>query len=181
MSSLLAQVILEAGQLDKKKFLAKYPHPFLITELIKLPQVSKQLAAAAVVATDSMIQGNQRMVATKPSGLALKSRTDSFLIFPVVKSDRNMWEERVFVGRAPNNDIVIEDSSVSKAHAYFVLKGARAQIVALQTLNPTKLGTQVLVPQGTGTPVPDGTTIEFGAVGCRYYEAASLQALLTAK
>lgn len=181
MSSLLAQLLVESTQLDKKKFLAKYPHPWLITELIKLPQVSKQLPGGAVLATDSMIQGNQRMMATKPSGLALKSRTDSFLIFPVVKSDRNMWEERVFVGRAPNNDIVIDDASVSKAHAYFVVKGARAQLVALQTLNPTKLGPQVLVPQGTGTPVPDASTIEFGAVGCRYYEAAALQALLTGK
>jgi hypothetical protein len=181
VSSLLSQLLSEAGLLDKKKFLAKYPHPWLISELIKLPQLTKAAPDPRVLTTDSMIQGNQRMMATKPSATALKTRTDSFLIFPIVKSDRNMWEDRVFVGRAANNDVVLEDPSVSKAHAYFILKGAHAQLVALQTLNATKIGTSALNPQGTSTPVPDGVALEFGGVGCRFFESASLHALLTGK
>jgi hypothetical protein len=177
----LAPVLLEAGLIDKKKFVGKYPHPWLLCEVTKLPQLAMRGAEPRALATESMTHGAQRMVATKPSTLALKNRTDSFLLIPIIKTDRNAWAERIFVGRASNNDIVLEDPSVSKAHAYFVVKGSRAQLIAMPALNSTKMNGAVLPPQASGVAVPDGAVIEFGLAGVRYLESASLYAVLTGK
>jgi hypothetical protein len=183
LSSTLALRLAEARSLDKKKFAAKYPHPWLLSELVKLPSLAPPGSSELrPYTTDSMSQGARRMLATKPSPLALQNRTESFVLLPVIKSDRNMWEERILIGRAANNDIVLDDPSVSKAHAYFVAQQKqRYKLVALPSMNPTKINGELLPPHGDGAEVPEGATLELGLVACKYLDSVVLYTLLTAR
>jgi len=48
----------------------------------------------------------------------LKAR-DEARVLPIRKADRNSFAHMITVGRAANNDVVVEHTAVSKFHAYF--------------------------------------------------------------
>ena len=178
MSNPLSVLLTEARQLSKRQFLAKYPHPWLLSELIKALQAPA--SRGANISTETMAQGSMRMLPTKPSALALQARPQSFQLLAVVKTDRNMWDERILIGRGDKNDLILHDASVSIEHAYFSKKGSHLQLISFPSLNPTKLNGTVLKPHGTGVVIPDGAALEFGLSGLRFVESASLYGFLTA-
>lgn len=52
------------------------------------------------------------------------------LVIPVQKSDRNPFADSITIGRARNNDLVIEHAQVSKVHAYAMfIAGDRTSIM----------------------------------------------------
>ncbi len=52
-------------------------------------------------------------------GVKLSTDSKRYRVFSMVKAARNPWVERISVGRARNNDIVLPHKSVSKLHAHF--------------------------------------------------------------
>src|ERR1700712_5742502 len=165
MSDMISLLLNEAKQLSKRQFLAKYSHPWLLSELIKSIQAPSSRSNGLSTSTDTMTQATMRLLASKPSALALQTRPHNFLLWALTKSDRNLWDERIIVGRGDSNDIIFDDASVSKAHAYFSRKGSHYQLIASPSLNPTKINGVVLKPHGDGMIIADGAALEFGLAG----------------
>ncbi|MDQ3266624.1 MAG: FHA domain-containing protein [Myxococcota bacterium] len=84
-------------------------------------------------------------------------------------SDQNAFAFGITVGRTRNNDIVVEDNSVSRFHAYFVsdLRTGTWTLVDAESSNGTLLEEVALQPR-TPTPVPDRSRVKFGSVSARF-------------
>lgn len=102
---------------------------------------------------------------------------ESFVI-PVRKTDGNPFPF-VSVGRARNNDVCLEDRSVSKVHAYFIQPGHDSELWSLKdakSLNGTTLmlgsGPQRLTEKPT--PIEHGAEMRFGVVRCLFTDHETL-------
>src|SRR5215471_11717926 len=106
-------------RMTRAEFEAKYAHFWLIREL---DSDESSPSAFNTVAWDSKrtISAGKKMLESGP-GMAARMRHDPsrFAFYPLTKSGANPWAERILVGRASNNDIVLRHESVSKLHAYF--------------------------------------------------------------
>ncbi len=71
------------------------------------------------------------------------------------------FPDKITMGRAGNNDIVIVDPGVSKLQAYFIAKGADFLLADAGSRNGTTLDL-VPLPAMTPTPVRGGQVIRFG-------------------
>jgi hypothetical protein len=181
VSDLLAQLLEEATTLAKSQFTARYPHSFLLCETNTVvptaPTRLELISPATAVAAPTF----KKPAAAQPSREVIIGRPNGFAALAIVKSDRNPWADRILVGRAKNNDIVLFNQSVSKVHACFTKNGARHQLSAYQTLNPTMLGGLALMPNAPAVDLSDGADIQFGTVSCRYFEPASFYRLLAGR
>src|SRR5262245_31244443 len=126
MAEELSTVLKEAKALRQAQFLAKYPHPWLLTETIRTVHLLGLRTGSAQ--TEVMQAGKPAMMATKPNALALQTRPQDFRLFSICKTEKSVGDKRILLGRAEHNDIVIHDRSVSKQHAYFVTHGAEYRI-----------------------------------------------------
>jgi len=74
-------------------------------------------------------------------------------------------KEQVSVGRGPDNDVVIDDVSMSGSHALVRNVDGEWQLQDLESTN----GTFVNGDQISETALPDGAQLMFGSVGARYH------------
>ncbi len=79
-----------------------------------------------------------------------------------VRKKQEVFESKITVGRATNNDIVIADATISKLHAWFVIDGDRLLLVDAGSRNGTHLGDTRLAAK-TPTPAKVGERIRFGS------------------
>ncbi len=100
------------------------------------------------------------------------------VVIPVRKTDGNPFPF-VSVGRARNNDVCLEDRSVSKVHAYFIQPTQASKFWGLKdakSLNGTTLmlgsGPQRLTAEPTS--VEHGAEIRFGVVRCLFTDHETL-------
>jgi len=173
-------VLEESAILTKAQFASKYPHSWLLCEAHKPPSAVPrrlEIASPATVMAAPIHKPSEDPL----SHAAIRSQPDRFLLFALVKTDRNPWADRILVGRAKNNDVVLNNQSVSKVHACFAKNGARMQLSAYETLNPTLLNGAPVTPNGPAIPVNDGADVKFGTVQCRYLETGSLHTLLSGR
>jgi hypothetical protein len=49
----------------------------------------------------------------------LSAGAERYRVFALIKQASNPWPERISIGRARNNDVVLPDNSVSKLHAHY--------------------------------------------------------------
>jgi pSer/pThr/pTyr-binding forkhead associated (FHA) protein len=109
--------------------------------------------------------------------MASRLRSDShrFCLCPVVKRGVNPWADRVLVGRAANNDIVLRDESISKVHAYFERgPGGGWQVHDARSANGTRVDGEAVAPGGASPPVRSGTVVVFGSVACEIISSGEL-------
>jgi hypothetical protein len=112
------------------------------------------------------------------SGLTLSKEADRLRVFPLTKSVDNPWQERVSVGRARNNDIVLPHKSVSKLHAHFVTtQEGRVAIVDAGSRNGTRLNDEKLASGKRAFP-KNGDNVTFGAVAMTFIDADALYDLV---
>jgi FHA domain len=82
---------------------------------------------------------------------------------PLTKSDRNPYDNFIFVGRASTCDVIFRDASVSKSHAVFERDDARVwRLRDNGSHNGTWVDGRRLAPK-TRVPVASGHAIVFGA------------------
>jgi hypothetical protein len=79
----------------------------------------------------------------------------------VTKSLRNPFADMVTVGRAPNNDLCLPRSSVSKMHAYFRRSSSGWTVTDQKSTNGTVVGDETLERGGTA-PLVNGDRVAFG-------------------
>jgi hypothetical protein len=84
-------------------------------------------------------------------------------VIPVKKRDWSSPEHMIFLGRSPNNDVVILNTMVSKLHAYFCqVPGDRVyQVVDMGSTNGTFVNGERLVPSVKKT-IRDADEVAFG-------------------
>ncbi|MHC5037302.1 MAG: FHA domain-containing protein [Planctomycetota bacterium] len=98
------------GEMQKEAFLEKFKEPFLMIELSlsdENPDAFHTLDGTSKPERPTQPISKRAQIPAHP------------IVAQVTKSDRNSFHNMVTVGRATNNDIIIQHASVSKFHAYF--------------------------------------------------------------
>lgn len=96
---------------------------------------------------------------------------------PVTKSNRNPFTQMVTVGRTPNNDLVLKDSTVSKFHAYLTRRGGAWWVHDQSSTNGTFVSRQRI--DAKGAALADGTRVAFGhRLSFRFFTPEGLHEML---
>ncbi len=80
------------------------------------------------------------------------------------KVTHELTEEKITIGRAPDNLIQIDDPSVSGRHAQLIFEGERYELKDLDSTNGTRVNGQVV----TQVFLRVGDRVRFGKVEARY-------------
>jgi hypothetical protein len=100
------------------------------------------------------------------------------VVFPVIKTRENAFGRGITVGRTGNNDVVLEDGTVSRFHAWFQREGHGGYLL---TDAGSKNGTFVegvrLLPR-RACAVNDGARVRFGQVEVTFYLASGFTKVL---
>jgi hypothetical protein len=120
-------------------------------------------------------------------GVRLRLEPGRYGIYPLTKSGANPWRDRITVGRATNNDVVLRPGSVSKLHAYFQTNappgpdGRSAPKAWLlydcKSANGTRIeaaGQTKSLTSGTPEEIVSGAILYFGAVMCEFIDSGPL-------
>ena len=121
---------------------------------------------------------------TPLTGTCVKQRTNSVRlerttkVYPLVKSDRNPFKHMLTIGRAANNDIIIDSPAVSKVHAYLAVAADGSHSIADQrSKNGTRVEGRRLFERET-LPLVDGARIQLAeGVVLAYYRLSTLERL----
>ena len=99
----------------------------------------------------------------------------------VEKTKDNAFQRRVTIGRTSNNDIVLEDASVSRFHAWLESdeKGGWS-IVDAGSRNGTWVGPKKLTPKN-GAGLANGTKVRVGTIELTFLTAPGFAKLLKEK
>ncbi|MCE9673514.1 FHA domain-containing protein [Myxococcus stipitatus] len=104
------------------------------------------------------------------------------VVFSVVKSRTNAFGRGITVGRTGNNDVVLDDGSVSRFHAWFARDEARSGILLTDagSKNGSFLGGVRLTPR---KPVllEDGARLRFGQVELAFHTPSGFVRMLAAR
>lgn len=126
------------------------------------------------------------LFSTRAGQMAKRPRRGAPMFFFVQKSVKNAFADEVTLGRTANNDISVEDNSVSRFHAYFARtkKGASWSLVDAKSTAGTFLAGKQLEPR-TPMPVSSGVRLRVGDVELQFLDPAGfwryLQKLIRAK
>jgi hypothetical protein len=113
---------------------------------------------------------------TLPYGKELPPETD-LDVYPLAKKAGASFADRITIGRTLNNDIVINDSSVSRLHAY-IRRDASGWVVAdAGSKNGSWLRGERLEARRE-KPLPSRAMLRIGEVELTFYTAADLFAAL---
>lgn len=136
----------EYSQLSESDFLARVQHPHVLIT---------QTAAAR----DS---GFMTVKFTKESVSESAERRGT-TILPVQKREgANAFGMMITMGRAPNNDLVIEHQKVSKFHAYFRQVGSEWRVCDANSRNGTAVGESTVEPGQDGLEIRSGQRVKLG-------------------
>lgn len=116
-----------------------------------------------------------RLQPDKNAGAALERQAlHRYTVVTLQPQEGHAWGNRISVGRASNNDIILTDNSVSKLHAYFsVEEDGTITLRDMESRNGTTVGGEQL-PTGGRRPVSSGDEISFGAISCTLLSSADL-------
>ena len=160
---------LAAHAVSRDEFVRRCPYPFLLAlsgadahatpaRTMKLPDAA-QLASAMLAERRRLAQQLGRVV------LAIKKR-------------QTAYPNMITLGRAPNNDVVIQDGLVSKFHAWFRAGDGSVAIADAGSANGTRVNDVLLVANGEPKPLAPGDKITFGVLAFRFVDAAGAWAAL---
>ena len=139
-----------------EQFLTMYPHAVLLEKYLA---PSSRIKVVTLETVSGL--GSSKILSQKAN-----SKDKAILltrVIPVTKSEANSAERMYFVGRAPNNDIVLPNKMVSKLHAYLCqVPGSQAyQIVDMNSTNGTFINGRQLLPS-LKQRLEDADTLSFG-------------------
>jgi hypothetical protein len=100
------------------------------------------------------------------------------LVFSVLKHQENAFGRGITVGRTGNNDVVLDDGTVSRFHGWFQRDSHGSYTLTdAGSKNGTFLGGARLVAR-RATPVTDGTRLRFGQVEVTFFLPAGFLKML---
>ena len=113
---------------------------------------------------------------TLPYGKELPAETD-LEVYPLAKKTNASFQDKITLGRTLNNDVVVNDTSVSRLHAYIRREGNGWIIADAGSKNGSWLKGARLEPRRE-VPIPSKAVIKLGEVELTFYTAADLFAAL---
>jgi hypothetical protein len=161
---------LAARAASRDEFVRRCPHHFLLalsgaTEQQTRPMRTMRLPSAEMLA--SAMLAERRRLAQQLGRLVL-----------AVRKTQSSYPNMITVGRATNNDVVIQDGLVSKFHAWFRLSDGNAALADAGSANGTRVNDTPLVANAEPTPLVSGDKITFGVIAFRFVDAAGAWAAL---
>lgn len=100
------------------------------------------------------------------------------IVFPVVKNQENAFGRGITVGRTGNNDVVLDDGTVSRFHAWFQREtNGRFILTDAGSKNGSFVGGVRLTPRRP-SQIADGTRLRFGQVEVTFYLASGFTKVL---
>ena len=158
----LEQFAEQTRDLDREAFLARHLTPFLLVRSL-----------GSVVETPGYETFHDGGLT---DGSDYRASWKHTLTVPLAKSGRNTFAQMVTVGRASNNDIVLNDPAISKFHAYFGIDPT-SDAVSVRDAGST-YGTLIegaRVSDREPAPVGDGDIIVFAdKIRATFVTAATL-------
>jgi hypothetical protein len=156
--SRLYEYVLPVRRSTRAQFVAAHAQPFL---LLCEEKTETKKSWTFKTQTVSAISANVARLA-RQEDLKLSPELARYLVFPIAKGDNNPWPERVSLGRARNNDVVLGDTSVSKLHAHFKV-GRKNEVFVSDagSRNGTRVNGKAIDP-GEPVKVRVGDAITFG-------------------
>jgi hypothetical protein len=113
---------------------------------------------------------------TLPYGKELPAETD-LEVYPLAKKTGASFQDKITLGRTLNNDVVVNDTSVSRLHAYIRREGNGWIIADAGSKNGSWLRGTRLEPRRE-IPIPSHAVIKLGEVELTFYTATDLFAAL---
>lgn len=156
MSSLF-EITAAVRKHTREEFLKQYPSPVL---LVQTDQMNRERSFKT-----NTISGATADLARAMATGAVKLSPDvsKYEVLPVTKSKNSPWAGRISIGRARNNDIVIEDASVSKMHAHLIEESGSFKIADASSHNGTVVNGHKL--EGTASAeLKSKDAVVFGAI-----------------
>ena len=162
----LSDLAKELDDIGEEAFSRKYPHPFLV--LLNAPENASNYIDPGTIETLNGSKDDKDR-AEDPISLAIGLK----------KAGRNMYESRVTVGRARNNDIVIRSPKVSKLHAAFdrAEDGKSFEMIDMGSVNGTRINA-VRLDAKQAVPLSSGDKIAFWRYEFEYMILDSFMVLL---
>ena len=100
------------------------------------------------------------------------------MVFPVIKNQENAFGRGITVGRTGNNDVVLDDGTVSRFHAWFQREADGGYLLTdAGSKNGSFVSGMRLVPR-RATALADGTRLRFGQVEVTFYLASGFTKVL---
>jgi hypothetical protein len=134
---------------------ASHPHLWLLRPLSVGERAAASFTTVAVLPRS----------ASAPPGIAsacalLYADPRSLAVHPVLKVQGIAWSDRLLIGRAGNNDIVIRDDGISKLHAWLALQPDGVRVFDARSSNGTWVdGVRV---GEDGAPARSGSILRLG-------------------
>lgn len=154
---------------SQEKFAKQFPNPYL---LLKLNHVSAE--------PDDWSFQTRVLVARKHDGTPalLKDDATRYRLYALVKGPKNPWPERISIGRARNNDVVLSDNSVSKLHCHYTWEtGGKNFLTDTGSRNGTFIST-IRLEANVRTSVKIGDSVTFGLVQTTFISSHQLFTLI---
>lgn len=145
-----------AQRSTREEFAASYTWPFLVGEPdLHVPRTAMKtmVMAPALRHQDTLHPDGPDAPVTEAAHL---------LVLPVRKR-QSLFPEMITVGRTSNNDLVINDATVSKFHAFFRQTDDKWELADVGSRNGTKVMGRALAARQPVSIGP-GTRVRFGTV-----------------
>ena len=160
-------------QLVRAEFEKKYPHPWLIRELDEDERPALFRTMVSSIKKPIVLAKKHPTGGGMAQSLALDP--GRYGLYPLIKGGSNPWSDRVLVGRASNNDIVLRNDRISKLHAYFQC-GAKGvwRLFDAKSANGTRVDGDVLPAGEEGVEIRSGQVLMFGTLPCEIIGSGEL-------
>ena len=191
MTTFVADYLEARQKMSVEVFADNFPNSVLVFRVPETGMDDDELTVARL-SKDSPLRSPEAMdepmggfgpqtstMASLRSGDMLRKAAESMQVVPIRKTGVNLYQDKITVGRAANNDVILASSSVSKFHAYF--RNSPDGALTL-TDSGSKNGTFVdwvkLEPR-RATPLRGGMEIIFGELPTRFYDPAGFHDFLS--
>ena len=157
----------QALALTRDEFRAQYPHPFLYCaheperpQRVVGTDILDDTSAIRLLQADQPRERKRTPVAVKPWAIAIKKVQAAF-------------PSMITIGRTRNNDVLVEDTLVSKFHAFLRTGRDRWELVDAGSRNGTFVGGRRLEPRGAPVELKLGDRVRFGQLDFYFLDAAA--------
>lgn len=149
----------------REGFIQAYSHDFLLfkTETSKNMEAEEWSFQTRILAAPMPVQSTVR----------LRQESDQYRVYSLVKNAQNPWPDRISIGRARNNDVVIAEASVSKLHCHYMPTEAARIIVDINSKNGTYVN-DIRIPPGEKATIALGDNVRLGSVQTKLINASGL-------
>jgi hypothetical protein len=169
--------------LTEAKFRAAYSHPALVflpssydeRKALFDTHVDEKQAMYARTLAKSRAREDPSTVDTELEGVRppQENVTGRSAVLFLAKSERNPFSDMVTVGRAANNDVVLQAPTVSKMHAYFRSTSSGWSLADNRATNGTFVD-EIRLAAGTSAPLSDGARVGFAEVRAKFFTPQGL-------